>query len=246
MRNLTRAEKNIIKELLANYSNGQSIRLGEILLKVYPIEYIEPGKKDDYFYKNTINLCYDSSHITDNNILEAVNLFDLLIRKNYLVTKTFIDCDIIGKKCREMRLATNHYRTVNLMNYYDYDLWTLLCSHYYVTNSLVDFAEDYKTGEQRRHEAEMKIALKSVKWSKRAAVIALITLFLSVVFDIKQMCSSQKIDASQISTIEKTAIKNNLVKEPLTVEIKDTILTKPVSVNEQTTSSHQLLSIPSK
>ena len=229
MRNLTRAEKNIIKELLANYSNGQSIRLGEILLKVYPIEYIEPGKKDDYFYKNTINLCYDSSHITDNNILEAVNLFDLLIRKNYLVTKTFIDCDIIGKKCREMRLAPNHYRTVN-----------------FVTNSLVDFAEDYKTGEQRRHEAEMKIALKSVKWSKRAAVIALITLFLSVVFDIKQMCSSQKIDASQISTIEKTAIKNNLVKEPLTVEIKDTILTKPVSVNEQTTSSHQLLSIPSK
>lgn len=230
MRNLTRAEKNIIRELLANYSNGQSIRLGEILLKIYPIEYIKPGNKDDYFYKNTISLCYDSSYITDNNILEAVNLFDLLIRENYLVTKPFIDCDIIGEKCREMRPEPNKYRTINLMNYYDYDLWKLLSSYYYVTNSLVDFSEDYKTEEQRRHEAEMKVALESVKWSQRAAIIALITLLLSVIFDIKQMCSSQKIDTDQITTIE-TAIKNNHVEEPLKVEIKDTILTKPVNIN---------------
>ena len=44
------------------------------------------------------------------------------------------------------------------------------------------------------------------------------------------MCSSQKIDTDQITTIE-TAIKNNHVEEPLKVEIKDTILTKPVNIN---------------
>ena len=59
------------------------------------------------------------------------------------------------------------------------------------------------------------------------------------------MYSSQEIDPDQITTIEK-AIKDNHIEEPLTVEIKDTILTKPVSGNEQTTSFHQRLSIPSE
>lgn len=104
---------------------------------------------------------------------------------------------------------------------------------------------DFKTLEERYNNTEIAATLKSVKWSQIAVWIAVIALFSSVIFDICQMCSSQEIDPDQITTIEK-AIKDNHIEEPLTVEIKDTILTKPISVNEQTTSSHQLLSIPSK
>lgn len=110
----------------------------------------------------------------------------------------------------------------------------------------VDYVNnDFKTLEERYNNTEIAATLKSVKWSQIAVWIAVIALFSSVIFDICQMCSSQEIDPDQITTIEK-AIKDNHIEEPLTVEIKDTILTKPISVNEQTTSSHQLLSIPSK
>ena len=44
MRKFTQLEENIIKELIKWSSNGQSIRLGEILLKLFPIEYIKNFK----------------------------------------------------------------------------------------------------------------------------------------------------------------------------------------------------------
>lgn len=114
----------------------------------------------------------------------------------------------------------------------------------------VDYVNNnFKTLEDRYHDDEMKVALDSAEESRKAAntafwsfIAAIVSLIVSIVIP---MCSSQKIDPDQITTIEKT-IKGNRIEEPLTVEIKDTILTKPVSVNEQTTSSHQQLSIPQK
>lgn len=115
-----------------------------------------------------------------------------------------------------------HLDFINDLNKYGYGIiYPLPLAEDYVKNN-------FKSLEERHHEAEMKVALKSVKWSQRAAFIALITLFLSVIFDIKQMCSPQKIDTGQITTIE-TAIKNNHLEEPLKVEIKDTILTRAIN-----------------
>ena len=108
---------------------------------------------------------------------------------------------------------------------------------------------DFKTLEERYHDDEMKVALVSAEESRKAAkiafrsfIVAIASLIVSIVIP---MCSSQKIDPDQITTIEK-AIKNNHVEEPFKVEIKDTILTKPVNVNGQITSSHHVLSISPK
>lgn len=228
MRTLTTTEKDIVRSLINNYSDGQSIKLGELLLNIYPIDYIELGNPNDDFTKNTIRVCYNGLKITDSFILEAINLFDLLIRENYLVTKCFVYADIIGEKHSGLRLSPNPYKIVPLMNYYDYDIWKLLNSHYYVTNSLIDYAKDFKTEEQRHYDKEISEAIKSVKWSRWAAFIAIITLFSSVGFDIYQIFSSQKIDSEQINST-KTAIENNNIGEPLNVEIRDTILTVPLN-----------------
>lgn len=107
----------------------------------------------------------------------------------------------------------------------------------------VDYVNnDFKTLEERHHDEEMQVALDSVNESRKAAktafrsfVIAIISLIVSIVLPI---CNSQKIDPDQITTIEKT-IKGNRIEEPLTVEIKDTILTKPVESSKPKNSLSQ-------
>lgn len=102
-------------------------------------------------------------------------------------------------------------------------------------------AEDYvdngfTTLEERYHDSEMKVALNSAAESRKAAkiaswsfIVAIISLAVSIVIP---MCTSQKIDSDQINTL-KTAIQNNKIDEPINVEIKDTILTKPVSISSK-------------
>lgn len=120
-----------------------------------------------------------------------------------------------------------------------YDLQKYSLGIIYPLPLAVDYVNnDFKTLEERHHEKEMGVALKSVLWSKIAAGIALMTLFSSVIFDIFQMHSSQRIDTDQITTIE-TAIKNNRIEEPLKVEFRNTILTKPVESSKPKNSLSQ-------
>ena len=141
-------------------------------------------------------------------------------------------------------------QTQNINLDFAYDLHKYGLGIIYPLPLAVDYVNnESKTLEERYHDDEMKIALDSAKESRKASktafwsfVVAIVSLIASIVIS---MCSSQKINPAQITTIEK-AIKNNYIEEPLKVEIKDTILTKPVSVNEYTTSSHQLLSNPIK
>lgn len=214
MRIITETEKKVVNKIIENYSNGQSIIFGKLLFKIFPIKYIEPSNQNDSFYKNTITICYNRSQTTDSLIFEAINLFDLLIRERYLVVKHFFSNKIIGENNRMMNLfnGKNDYCIVKLPNYYDYDLWTLLNSHYYVSNSLYDFAKDYKTIEQRHHEKEMKTAYGSLICSITAVIIAFISLIVS-------KYTPQDINPNQINSI-----MNDHIVEPLSVEIKDTVL----------------------
>ncbi len=98
----------------------------------------------------------------------------------------------------------------------------------------------FKSLEQRKHDEEMRVALKSAKESRWATIIAFFSLLVSVVFGIHQVCSPQEIEQKQIYSIE-TAIRNNRVEEPLEVEIGDTILTEPVENNQKATSCNQLI-----
>lgn len=125
--------------------------------------------------------------------------------------------------------------TQNINLDFAYDLQKYGLGIIYPLPLAVDYVNNnFKTLEERHHEAEMKVALDSAEESRKAAntafgsfITAIVSLIVSIVIP---MCSSQKIDTDQITTKE-TAIKNNHVEEPLKVEIKDTILTRPVNIN---------------
>ena len=151
MREFTKTEKEVVRKLIEWCSDNQSIRLGEVLLKLFPkIEYIKPSnKKEDEFYKHTIDISYNIKQGSLSDILEAINLFDLLVKQNYIVVKQLFTTECIGEE--NQNIDNIHYVKTAIINYYQYDLWEFLCNHFYVTNALVDFAKDFKTIEQRRH-----------------------------------------------------------------------------------------------
>lgn len=123
-------------------------------------------------------------------------------------------------------------QTQNINLDFAYDLQKYGLGIIYPLPLAVDYVNnDFKTLEERYHDDEMRVALDSAEESRKAAKTALGSFIVAIVSLIIPMCSSQKIDPAQITTIEKT-IKENHIEEPLKVEIKDTILTNPVSVNE--------------
>lgn len=76
-------------------------------------------------------------------------------------------------------------QTQNINLDFAYDLQKYGLGIIYPLPLVVDYVNnDFKTLEERYHEAEIDLALKSVKWSQIAAVIAFTTLVLSVLFDI--------------------------------------------------------------
>ena len=155
MREFTKTEKEVVRKLIEWCSDNQSIRLGEVLLRLFPkIEYIKPSnKKEDEFYKHTIEISYNIKQGSLSDILEAINLFDLLVKQNYIVVKQLFTTECIGEEHQGLysNIDEVHYVKTSIINYYQYDLWEFLCSYFYVTNALVDFAKDFKTIEQRRH-----------------------------------------------------------------------------------------------
>lgn len=229
MRSITTEEQKVIRKLIEWQSDGQSIRLGEVLLKLYPIEYIKPSEKKDEFYKNALEISFDYNNTSLSKILEAINIIDLLIKNDYLVAKEFFANDNIGKEKADCDLpemehssSEEHYVHTSLMNYYNYNLWNLLNCYYYVTNSLIDFAKDFKTVEQRRFEEQLEVAndtlvetkntlaetkksletsQEALKVSYRSFWIALATLLGTILFGLYQSCSQQEIDSEQINTI---------------------------------------------
>ena len=95
MRSITDEEQKVIKKLIEWQSNGQSIKLGEVLLKLYPIEYIKPSDKKGDFYRYALEISFDYNNTSSSKILEAINIIDLLIKKDYLIAKEFYAGNII-------------------------------------------------------------------------------------------------------------------------------------------------------
>lgn len=213
MRNFTTSERAVVKKLIEWCSDGQSIRLGEILLKLFPIQSIKPSaKKDEEFYKHTIDICYNQKKVSLSKILEAINLFDLLVQRNYIVIKKFFPTNIIGTEKKGMYILKKdeYFVEVPIMNYYNYDLWEFLCNHFYVTNGLIDFATDFKSIEQRRSDEQNCTA-----WM---GIIAAIGIGIATPF-ITQ-CISEKDEQVKIEQIV------NAIKEHNTMSI-DSIKTLP-------------------
>lgn len=134
MRDFTDTEQRAVRKLIEWSTNGQSIRLGEVLRNLFPeIEYIKPSKnKKEEFYKHTIDICYNEKQCSLSDILEVVNLFDLLVKQNYIVVKQLFPIERIGEEHQGMYpiMENQHYVETPIVNYYQYDLWEFLCNHF--------------------------------------------------------------------------------------------------------------------
>ncbi len=234
MREFTDTEQRAVRKLIEWSTNGQSIRLGEVLRNLFPeIEYIKPSKnKKEEFYKHTIDICYNEKQCSLSNILEVVNLFDLLVKQNYIVVKQLFPIERIGEEHQGMYqiMDNQHYVETPIVNYYQYDLWEFLCNHFYVTNALVDFAKDFKTPEQRRHNCTTNISI--------VAIIASVIIGIASPFISKWI--SEKSDKESLGQVI-SAIKEqksisidkfpDIIPDTLNVRVTDASDKQPINLN---------------
>lgn len=234
MRDFTDTEQRAVRKLIEWSTNGQSIRLGEVLRNLFPeIEYIKPSKnKKEEFYKHTIDICYNEKQCSLSNILEVVNLFDLLVKQNYIVVKQLFPIERIGEEHQGMYpiMENQHYVETPIVNYYQYDLWEFLCNHFYVTNALVDFAKDFKTPEQRRHNCTTNISV--------AAII--VSVIIGITSPYISKCISEKSDKESLEQVV-SAIKEqksisidkfpDIIPDTLNVKVFDLHDKQPINLN---------------
>ena len=234
MRDFTDTEQRAVRKLIEWSTNGQSIRLGEVLRNLFPeIEYIKPSKnKKEEFYKHTIDICYNEKQCSLSDILEVVNLFDLLVKQNYIVVKQLFPIERIGEEHQGMYpiIENQHYVETPIVNYYQYDLWEFLCNHFYVTNALVDFAKDFKTPEQRRHNCTTNISV--------AAII--VSVIIGITSPYISKCISEKSDKESLEQVV-SAIKKqksisidkfpDIIPDTLNVRVTDASDKQPINLN---------------
>ena len=234
MSDFTDTEQRVVRKLIEWSTNGQSIRLGEVLRNLFPeIEYIKPSKnKKEEFYKHTIDICYNEKQCSLSNILEVVNLFDLLVKQNYIVVKQLFPIERIGEEHQGMYpiMENQHYVETPIVNYYQYDLWEFLCNHFYVTNALVDFAKDFKTPEQRRHNCTTNISV--------AAII--VSVIIGITSPYISKCISEKSDKESLEQVV-SAIKEqksisidkfpDIIPDTLNVRVTDASDKQPINLN---------------
>ena len=234
MRDFTDTEQRAVRKLIEWSTNGQSIRLGEVLRNLFPeIEYIKPSKnKKEEFYKHTIDICYNEKQCSLSDILEVVNLFDLLVKQNYIVVKQLFPIERIGEEDQGMYpiMENQHYVETPIVNYYQYDLWEFLCNHFYVTNALVDFAKDFKTPEQRRHNCTTNISV--------AAII--VSVIIGITSPYISKCISEKSDKESLEQVV-SAIKEqksisidkfpDIIPDTLNIRVTDASDKQPINLN---------------
>lgn len=234
MRDFTDTEQRAVRKLIEWSTNGQSIRLGEVLRNLFPeIEYIKPSKnKKEEFYKHTIDICYNEKQCSLSDILEVVNLFDLLVKQNYIVVKQLFPIERIGEEHQGMYpiMENQHYVETPIVNYYQYDLWEFLCNHFYVTNALVDFAKDFKNPEQRRHNCTTNISV--------AAII--VSVIIGITSPYISKCISEKSDKESLEQVV-SAIKEqksisidkfpDIIPDTLNIRVTDASDKQPINLN---------------
>ena len=246
MRDFTDTEQRTVRKLIEWSTNGQSIRLGEVLRNLFPeIEYIKPSKnKKEEFYKHTIDICYNEKQCSLSDILEVVNLFDLLVKQNYIVVKQLFPIERIGEEHQGMYpiMENQHYVETPIVNYYQYDLWEFLCNHFYVTNALVDFAKDFKTPEQRRHNCTTNISV--------AAII--VSVIIGITSPYISKCISEKSDKESLEQVV-SAIKEqksisidkfpDIIPDTLNIRVTDASDKQPINLNV-TVKENQPIKVP--
>ena len=193
MRELTDTEKELVKAFIKNASPDSGRKLGDVLIKVYPIEYIEKNTKDNSFYNKTVKICHKSEKGLEAKLYEAFSLFIMLIERRYIVAKEFIEGTIIGEKSPYAYLSGNQHTIQRYFNYYEIDLWTLLNSQYSISNSLLDYVNHgFKTVEQKRFEKQ-----ECLTW-----ISILTAILIGILSPIISQCLQKKQDKEILKHIE--------------------------------------------
>lgn len=186
MRELTQKEKNLCKALIDKDREGQhQLRIGDVLTKLYDFECIEKeslGEKyQDYPFKIILSCFSERREEIINDLNEVIALLLMLKEKGMI---SFIDSksdECFGNNTPKMYgLHESEHSAAAMIDYFDVNTWQLLNSYYYLSNSFKDYCRDYKTIEQRRHEEEMSSMKCTNRISIVTAIIALLTLFFSI------------------------------------------------------------------
>lgn len=178
MRQLTPNEQQIIRALIANISSNTGMRIGDVLCKLFPIEYIKKYIGKEPFYKKTIKICHSDNKGLESKLYEAFSLLNMLIEERYIIAKEFIAKDIIGKENPYCYPTNAHYAEHTYFSYYDNDLWNLLNSHYSVTNALIDFSKDFKTDSQRQFDRQQCLTWLGILVAVIIGIVSILGQFL--------------------------------------------------------------------
>ena len=181
MRDLSKNEKSVIREIIANNNYDSPLTLGDILIKLYKISWIEKNSKPDVFYENTVVMCLERE--SEPFVYEAISLFYFLKENRYIVSKELIKQDIIGEKWGIVEMSDEGAKQLEtrIFNFYEHNLWNLLDSQFIATNSLFDFAKDFKTPSQRLNE-------NNLFWCKIGILAAILIGFKDCIKDLACYC----------------------------------------------------------
>lgn len=168
MRRFNDNEIKVMNTLISNNNYASPITIGEILMQIYDISCIEPNHREDDFYKNTITLICSAKE--EPLIYEAISLIVYLTENRYLITKEFLQNDILGEKWLMVPLCDPraNQNEIRLFNFFNFDLWHFLNSQYVALNSLIDLKQhNYQSIDERRFN-------KTIKWTKISILVAII------------------------------------------------------------------------
>lgn len=239
MRELTEKEKAIVTALVQNYQPDSTLKIGDILMVLYPIKAIGKNESPELEAKKLspkelpqvwVEYEYDPQKDFSVDFYEAILLICYLIDKNYLIINNFSFIgDTIGEFTIKMECGSCRTEIRNFFDVFPYSMWTLLNGTFIVTNALIDYAKDFKTIEQRRfeeqmydtqakHKEAMRIANRTLRCTQLAFFVALISTlstFTIGIFEKKDMTIRElnnTIKEKNIPEVVETKLRNDTIK----------------------------------
>lgn len=223
MRKLTENEKKLIKELIDLYSPCSDIRIGDVLINLYPIQSFKrvtlPGDRslaDNRFVEVAYYYFQGKDLICD--LYESLVLIDELCKNRYLIihqlySEKILDGEIIGEEINVMvPIDVNRNGMlckINLGNFLPIDLLLILSSNYTISNALKDYSRDFKTIEERRFEHQLDEAKKQTTSSRKAFYVSLGAFALAAITLILTLIIPTKIHKTQIESIQNSIERVN-------------------------------------
>lgn len=187
MRELTKNEKKLVTEIVTKCIPDSTATIGDILMNLYNIDFMEkylPNSDEEKYVSesdySSVSFLYKSfkGRNFQAEIYEAILLLLLLKKEGYIYMNysSFINSeDQKGKKPEMLSILQDkdYYERRRIFDIFPgTKLWTLLNSNCIVTNSLIDYAKDFKTEEQRRFRT-------SIRYTWIAILISLISCVIT-------------------------------------------------------------------